>query len=742
MKTTKHTLLFFFLVMILVGILPAQKTNHVVIVVLDGARYSETFGDSFHTYIPAMWNTLRPLGTIYTSYYNNGRTQTNPGHASILSGVWQYIANDGSEYSKSPSIFEYYRKQRNAPAADCWVALGKNKLNVLANSTLSDYGSTYGASVRTSSEEANDLLAYDNIRYVLTNHRSRITISNFPKIDIEGHAGSWENYLGGIKWADTLVASLWKFIQADSVLKNKTTMIVTNDHGRHTTDFVNHGDGCDGCRHILLMILGPDTPKGIVDSNLYSQIDIAPTVAKMMRFSTPLSQGKVIESAISAAANVSISMPFPLPAKISGIVNLHWSVGAVKESLTTLVEVSQNGSESWTPLLNTMSKDSSFAWNTQSVFDGTRYRVRIQVFGDTTYGITQSSQNFTIDNPGNGAPDVVLLSPNRNIIVSGTEKIEWSADDAEGDILSLSIYASSNNGTNWQPIANNLSNSASYNWNTKPSANSTSSRVKIICSDGSSTTEIISPMFEVYNIRPTINSVKQIGGTGTGGVAVNISDESQLTGDTYHITFSDSNNSEKQFSVKNLTKNVSPLINIPFPGDGSEGPLFDGIRLSITDFPEPIHNPDSTKWIKGNSTLFSKVNLPELVLPEGNVQAIPEAADYEIRISNTIVDTSRDYFGALATQLYFTVFNTTMNRKTPIVLTELSPDGKISFGDDLYLFKKDSAGKDLLTWEVFIDGDVNSTNPQPGDIFRIATYKPITNKDIFEFSSVLYKLID
>jgi len=41
-------------------------------------------------------NEMRPMGTIYTSFYIDGQTLTSPGHASILTGTWQNIGEDGS----------------------------------------------------------------------------------------------------------------------------------------------------------------------------------------------------------------------------------------------------------------------------------------------------------------------------------------------------------------------------------------------------------------------------------------------------------------------------------------------------------------------------------------------------------------------------------------------------------------------------------------------------------------------
>ncbi len=715
----------------------AQRTQHTVIVVIDGPRYSETFGDSSHQYIPHIWNTLRPQGTIYTSFYNNGKTETNPGHASILSGVWQNIANDGSQRSFHPSLFEYYRKQKNAPATDLWVALGKDKLNVLAASTHSEYGEQYTASVRSSAVAADDGLAFDNLKYLLQQYKPKIAIANIPRTDIEGHANNWDNYLASIRYADSMCVVLWNVIQSDPVLKNKTTMIITNDHGRHPGDFTSHGDGCDGCRHIMCLFVGPDTPKGVVDSTVYSQIDISSTVGRMMRFSTPLSQGKVMVSAVAAAANVPVVFNIAPAAKISGNVSLQWSAGTLSDSVTTILDYSNDGGLVWTNLLTTTARDSSFLWNTATVKDGTRYKVRVQIFGDTIFGIAQSAADFTIDNPGNGAPDVVMLAPNRNVIVSGEQSIQWQAADAEGDPLTVSMYSSSDNGTTWSLIAQDVPNSGQYTWNTLPSANSPATRVKIVCSDGAASATVISTLFEVYNQRQKVGSLQQIAGTGTGILSVNVSDVSALTGSTYRVAFTDSSDGSKYYSVRNMTANVMALPPTRTAGDGGEGPLFDGLRLSVRDFAVPTHNKDSTRWTVGSSNLFTKVIIPELTLPEGVITGIPEAADYEIRISDTVVDTSAEYFGATAVPLYFTVFNLSTQKKTPLVLTELSPDGKLSFGDDLYFFKKDSAGKDVLSWEVFIDGDVNSTLPNAGDVYRIATYKPITGKDVFEFTSAI-----
>ena len=288
----------FILGLIVCSSLFAQRTKHVVIVVIDGTRYSETFGDSTHANVQLMWNQLCPLGTIYTSFWNDGVTMTNSGHASILSGTREALKNNGTELPHNPTLFEYCRKQAGTPANQCWVALGKTKLKMLSFSDHKEYGSRYGASVKTSSSEYDNLIAQANTTSLLAGYHPKLLIVNIPAADEFAHDSLYAKYIGAIRQADTIVAAIWNAIRTDTLLHGKTTMVVTNDHGRHTSDYTDHGDTCEGCRHIMLLVIGPDTPIGVVDSTVHKQIDIAPTVGALLGFKTPYSAGVAIESAV------------------------------------------------------------------------------------------------------------------------------------------------------------------------------------------------------------------------------------------------------------------------------------------------------------------------------------------------------------------------------------------------------------------------------------------------------------
>ncbi len=53
------------------------KTQNVIIVVVDGPRYNETWGEPSHKYIPKRYAMLKQ-GVLCSKLYNNGTTSTVP----------------------------------------------------------------------------------------------------------------------------------------------------------------------------------------------------------------------------------------------------------------------------------------------------------------------------------------------------------------------------------------------------------------------------------------------------------------------------------------------------------------------------------------------------------------------------------------------------------------------------------------------------------------------------------------
>ncbi|MGD1848593.1 MAG: sulfatase [Salibacteraceae bacterium] len=280
-------------------------TEHVVIMVVDGPRYSETWGDPEKELIPHMANDLAPQGIVGTAMYNEGVTRTINGHVALATGCNQDINNSGKDFPARPSLMQIYRKMTGAPATDTWVVGSKDKIEVLANTSHREWkdqflpsswcgtngggnGSGYGSDAETVVE----------LKKILTQHHPHLTIVNLMDPDVFGHRNDWPQYINGIRTTDDQVWEIWKHIQTDPEMGGKTTLFVTNDHGRHLDDvadgFISHGDYCDGCRHINFFAVGPDFRTDLVTDTRFEQVNISATAAELLRIPNPANENLVM----------------------------------------------------------------------------------------------------------------------------------------------------------------------------------------------------------------------------------------------------------------------------------------------------------------------------------------------------------------------------------------------------------------------------------------------------------------
>ncbi|MFN5417114.1 MAG: sulfatase-like hydrolase/transferase [Flavobacteriia bacterium] len=277
------------------------KTEYIVVFVIDGPRYSETFGDTSYTLIPRMGKEMMKEGVYFRDFRNNGVTHTTPGHTAIMTGVYQSIKNDGSQLPKNPSFMQYYLKQSGADKSSCWVISSKGKLNVLGQTRDKAwknqfYPSRYCGLNGDEKEYQADSRTWVKIQDIFTNSAPKLTLINLLAADVRGHENKWEEYKLAIKDCDEYVYQFWKMVQNNPKMKDKTSIFITNDHGRHLDGhkkgFVEHGDGCEGCRHISLLAIGPDFKKGVLIDRERELIDISKTISTMFHFEMPTTQGK------------------------------------------------------------------------------------------------------------------------------------------------------------------------------------------------------------------------------------------------------------------------------------------------------------------------------------------------------------------------------------------------------------------------------------------------------------------
>jgi predicted AlkP superfamily pyrophosphatase or phosphodiesterase len=286
-----------------IGISSKYITQRVVIVVVDGPRYQETWNYKNRSFISNR-NELSKEGVLFTNFKNTGITLTNPGHTSIVTGVNQNINNAGAQLPDQPSIFQYYLKEKVLPNSACQIIASKDKLAVLSNCLNLTYKNKFMPEYNCGISGLNSGYREDKETFkvalqTLANKHPNLVLIQFKEPDASGHANDWRGYVNGIQKTDEYIGLIWKYLQEDSYFFGKTSLFVTNDHGRHddnvSNGFVNHGDNCNGCRHIELLAIGPDFSKGKVISNSYNQTDLASTIGTILGFKSYYSQGKTIQ---------------------------------------------------------------------------------------------------------------------------------------------------------------------------------------------------------------------------------------------------------------------------------------------------------------------------------------------------------------------------------------------------------------------------------------------------------------
>ncbi|MCE9628348.1 MAG: alkaline phosphatase family protein [Candidatus Eisenbacteria bacterium] len=287
----------------------AIQTRHVLVVVIDGGRYSETLGEPGTPHHPHMAGELSLIGARPAGMFNLGPTITVPGMSGILTGAIQDIRNDGTERPHTPTVGEVLRKQRGVPDSLVRIVARKPKLEVVGHSDHPQYGAAYGAAIRAGFNS--DLETYVAGRQELLQYKPTFMLIHFGDTDYEGHANDWPGYLESITRADSLIWQLWLAVESDPELAGRTTMFVTNDHGRHDTlhgGFQNHGDGCPGCRRIELMVVGPDSKAGYMSPASFDQRGVAMTAAHLLGVTIPTATGEPMDDIL-----LEITRPLDVP---------------------------------------------------------------------------------------------------------------------------------------------------------------------------------------------------------------------------------------------------------------------------------------------------------------------------------------------------------------------------------------------------------------------------------------------
>jgi hypothetical protein len=281
----------------------SYQTENVVIVVIDGPRYSESWGQSGRPNVRYMDSVLAPVGCTHSYFYNLGETWTTHGHTALTTGIYQSINNTGGEYPQNPGIFQHYLKKHPNESDLVWLITSKDKLQVLSDCKDPKWKNKYIASTDCGvnglgTGYRHDSITFQRVMSTLALRKPKVLFVNFREPDFSGHKNDWNGYIRGIQQTDSMVHEIWKFIENDPYYKEKTTMFITNDHGRHldgvSNGYVSHGCSCEGCRRIHLWSFGPDFKQGTCLNQAAELIDVNATIGELLQLNSLKSNGRVL----------------------------------------------------------------------------------------------------------------------------------------------------------------------------------------------------------------------------------------------------------------------------------------------------------------------------------------------------------------------------------------------------------------------------------------------------------------
>ncbi|MBN2091031.1 hypothetical protein JW964_15565 [candidate division KSB1 bacterium] len=220
----------------------------------------------------------------------------------------------------------------------------------------------------------------------------------------------------------------------------------------------------------------------------------------------------------------------------------------------------------------------------------------------------------------------------------------------------------------------------------------------------------------------------------------------------YEITFRDTSLFHNQgipfYTIYRVAgENKSVIVpEAPMLTETLDTPMFDGMVIDL-------NNPQEVKidWLK-TGVVVGYTNYKTFVQfdprfssetnPSFNIN-IPYPADYEIRFSDTVVDTSNDGgIGSPKAPVKFAVWNITENKPAKFLFRDvvkdctLTPDTTESIV--IYVDNNLNKLKISTTWQIIFEKDTQARTaipPQPGTILRIATTKPYRTGDYIRFTT-------
>jgi Metalloenzyme superfamily len=263
--------------------------------------------------LPFFWTTLAKQGQIFgdrtrkaPSRLTNGLKFSYPGYSEMFCGVADPAINSNAKKpNPNLSVLEFLHEKpayRDRVAAFCtwdvFPSIFRSQRNGLKVHTAWDPIKDDPLTERQRSTNAIleklprywpdntfDVVTMEFAREHLLRHKPRVLYIGLGETDEWGHGRRYDLYLDSAHFADRYLAELWQTLQKIPQYRDKTSLLITTDHGRGDTrvNWTDHGKDVPLAEFIWIAVLGPDTPAlGVRENIETTQSQVAATIAHLL----------------------------------------------------------------------------------------------------------------------------------------------------------------------------------------------------------------------------------------------------------------------------------------------------------------------------------------------------------------------------------------------------------------------------------------------------------------------------
>jgi hypothetical protein len=342
----------------------SHKTENLVIVTLDGFRWEELYRGADSALVnskftddkdeinkmfwaptpkerrakllPFFWSVISQRGQLYGNRDLGNKDEvanpykfSYPGYNEIFTGFPDLRMNTNDPIpNPNMNVLEFLNKQKGfegkVAAFSSWevfpAILNSKRSGILVNSGYTDFTAPdannhlkYLNSIQREvpkllgEETRLDFLTYEYAMEYLKQYKPRVLYIAFDETDDLAHAGNYKLYLKEANKEDGFLKRLWEYIQSDPQYKDKTTLLITCDHGRGDVPleaWTDHGDKTNHSEQTWFAVIGPDTPSRgeIKTSTTTYHKQLAQTLSTLLGFDFKAHAGHEAGDAIQTVA--------------------------------------------------------------------------------------------------------------------------------------------------------------------------------------------------------------------------------------------------------------------------------------------------------------------------------------------------------------------------------------------------------------------------------------------------------